>query len=265
MLIAQLSDPHIRAEGELYQGVVDSNRMFAEALAHVHALDRRPDLLVLTGDLVDEGRTDEYRMARRLLSASRIPFLVMPGNHDHRENFRAAFGGDHAYLPKAGPLHWCVDDHAVRIIGLDSCVVGKHHGHIDAEGLAWLARTLARDTVKPTVLMLHHPPFMSGIPYMDAYRCMEAQPLEDVVRSAPNVELVLCGHVHRTMLRRWGGTVICSCPSSTTEIDLQLRADAPPQSHVGPRGCMLHLWDERHGMLSHLSHIGDFAGPYAFA
>ena len=52
MLIAQLSDPHVREAGVLYQDVVDSNRMFAEALAHLHALDRRPDLIVLTGDSV---------------------------------------------------------------------------------------------------------------------------------------------------------------------------------------------------------------------
>ncbi len=264
MLIAQLSDPHVRPEGMLYQGVATSNRMFAQALAHVHALDRRPDILLITGDLVDDGRPEAYTMVRQLLSASRIPFLVIPGNHDDRENFRAAFC-DQPYLPAEGPLHWCVDNHPVRFIGLDSCAAGKHHGHVDARALAWLARTLAQDTAKPTVLMLHHPPFVSGIPYMDIYRCMKTQQLEDVVRAASNIELVLCGHVHRTMLRRWAGTVVCACPSTTTEIDLQLAADATPQSHVGPRGCMLHLWDEAHGMVSHLSHIGAFEGPYGFA
>lgn len=264
MLIAQLSDPHVRPQGELYQGVVDSNRMFAEAIAHVHAIDQRPDLILITGDLVDKGLPAEYAMVRELLSASRIPFFVIPGNHDHRENFRLAFH-DQPYLPKKGPLHWCHEDYPVRLIALDSCPTGHHHGQIDAEGLAWLAWVLAQDRVKPTLLMLHHPPFMSGIPYMDQYRCMETQPLEALVRAAPNIELVLCGHVHRTMLRRWAGTVVCSCPSTTTEIDLQLVPDAKPQSHIGPRGCMLHLWDEASGMVSHVSHIGDFAGPYGFA
>jgi 3',5'-cyclic AMP phosphodiesterase CpdA len=264
MLIAQLSDPHVRPEGKLYQGVADSNRMFSEALGHVHALDQRPDLLLITGDLVDEGRPDEYAMMRELLSVSRIPFLVIPGNHDHRENFRAAFH-DQSWLPAEGPLHWCVDDHPVRVMGLDSCVPGKHHGHIDAQGLAWLAATLALETIKPTLLLLHHPPFVSGIPYMDQHRCLETQQLEEIVRAASNIEVVLCGHVHRTILRRWAGTVVCSCPSSTTEIDLQFAPDAKPQSHIGPRGCMLHLWDETHGMVSHVSHIGTFAGPYGFS
>ena len=233
MLIAQLSDPHIRPKGELYQGVADSNRMFAEAIAHVHALDQLPDLMLITGDLVDEGLPAEYAMVRELLAASRIPVFVIPGNHDHRENFRLAFQ-DQPYLPTTGPLHWCNDDYPVRLIGLDSCPTGKHHGQIDEQGLAWLAGVLAQDRVKPTLLMLHHPPFMSGIHYMDKYRYMTAQALEAVVRAAPNIELVLCGHVHRTMVRRWGGTVLCSCPSTTTEIDLQLAPDAKPQSHIGP-------------------------------
>ncbi len=81
----------------------------------------------------------------------------------------------------------------------------------------------------------------------------------------PNVEIVVCGHVHRSMVRRWAGTVIVTCPSTATEIDLRLAASAEPSSHGGPRGYLLHLWDEREGMTTHANQIGDFAGPYPFA
>ena len=77
MLIAQLSDPHVRPEGVLYQGVVDSNAMFAAAVAHVNALDSPPDLVLLTGDLVDEGRPEEYAMLRRLLGRLGVPVLFL--------------------------------------------------------------------------------------------------------------------------------------------------------------------------------------------
>ncbi|HSV54169.1 MAG TPA: metallophosphoesterase [Burkholderiaceae bacterium] len=87
MLIAQLSDVHVRRKGELYKGVVDSNRMFAEAIAHLQSLDRRPDLVLLTGDLVDEGHADEYANLCKLLKALELPYLVVPGNHDERVNF----------------------------------------------------------------------------------------------------------------------------------------------------------------------------------
>lgn len=264
MLIAQLSDLHVRPPGVLYQGVVDSNQGLEDAIDHVHAMDRRPDLVLISGDLVDEGLPEEYEHLRYMLSRLSIPLLVIPGNHDDRENLRTAFA-DHRYLPRRGPLHYCVDDHPVRIIGLDSTVPGSHHGHIDADGLAWLADTLASNRVKPTLLVLHHPPFTSGIDVMDQYRYVEGAQLRAVVERATNVEIVLCGHVHRSMVTRWANTVVCSCPSTATAIDLRLVASAPPSSHAAPRGCMLHLWDERHGLVSHTSQIGTFDGPYPFA
>jgi 3',5'-cyclic AMP phosphodiesterase CpdA len=259
-----LSDPHVRPDGVRYQGVADSNRSLTEAIEHVLALDRRPDLLVITGDLVDEGQLGEYAVLRKILDRLPVPFLVIPGNHDDRENFRSAFS-DHAYLPKQGPLHYCVDDYPVRIIGLDSTVPGSHHGHIDGAGLRWLDAVLAQNTTKPTLLMLHHPPFACGIPYMDEYRYFDGDALGAVVKRFDNVEIVLCGHVHRSMLTRWANTVVCACPSTVTEIDLRLADSAQPASHIGPRACMLHLWNERDGLVSHISQIGDFEGPYPFA
>jgi len=209
-------------------------------------------------------RLQEYEVALELLTSMGIPYLAIPGNHDHRENFRAAFAHQ-GYLPDVGPLHFCVDDYAVRIVGLDSCVPGRHHGHIDSDGLQWLSKVLQGNTTKPTMVMLHHPPFSCGIPYMDKYGYVDPRPLESVLTLASNVEIVLCGHVHRPMLRRWANTVVCACASTVTEIDLRLQPTALPSSHVGPRSCMLHLWDEQVGLISHTSQIGRFAGPYPFA
>lgn len=264
MLIGHLSDPHVRPRGVPYQGVVDSNQALREALEHLLRGDRRPDLMLVTGDLVDEGRPEEYEVARELLDAAGLSYFVIPGNHDDREQFRAAFG-DLGYLPEEGPLHYCVDRYAVRIVALDSCVPGAHHGHIDAQGLQWLSEVLGRDPARPTLVMLHHPPFACGIPYMDEYRYLDPDPLAAVLVRHTNVELVLCGHVHRPMLRRWAGTVVCACPSTATEIDLRLHPAASPASHAGPRGVMLHLWEPSRGMVTHLSQIGAFAGPYPFA
>jgi 3',5'-cyclic AMP phosphodiesterase CpdA len=263
MLIAQLSDVHVRPRGQRYKGVADSNRMFAEAIEHVQSLDRRPDLVVLTGDLVDEGHPDEYAMAVELLGALEIPYLVMPGNHDERNALRAAFPG-HTYLPAHGPMHYHVDDFAVRIVALDVCVPGRHHGELDDQGLQWLARTLSERPDQPTVVLMHHPPFASGIPYLDGCRFADSAPLAAVLESFSHVEAVLCGHVHRSMVRRWAGTIVAACPSTTTEIALQLRPDAAPQSFLGPPACLLHWWDPAHGLVSHTSYIGHYPGPYPF-
>jgi hypothetical protein len=130
--------------------------------------------------------------------------------------------------------------------------------------LSWLQSTLTADPRKPTIVVMHHPPFVSGISCLDEYRLKETAPLERVIRAQSNVEAVLCGHVHRAMARRWAGTVVLTCPSTVTEICLTLSPGAAPQSCLGPRGCLLHSWSAEHGLVSHTSHIGRYEGPYAF-
>lgn len=263
MLIAQISDLHVRPKGQLYRGVVDSNAQLNSAIRHLYQLDRRPDLVILSGDLVDEGNPDEYAQAAECLSRLTIPYMIVAGNHDNRHNLCNAFPL-HSYLPSRGPLHYCIDDYAMRIVVIDTCSPGVHHGGVDSAGLSWLQTTLCADIQKPTLVVMHHPPFLSGIPYLDGYRYADSAPMEAVLRGFQNIEAVLCGHVHRTIVKRWAGTVIISCPSTATEIALQLNKNAKPQSYLGPLACMLHLWSEEQGLVSHLSHIEHAAGPYPF-
>lgn len=264
MWIAQVSDPHVRPAGQLYKGVVDANAALAGAVAHLNALDPQPDLVLLTGDLVEEGTAAEYAAARAILAPLRAPLRAIPGNHDAREAFRQAFH-DHPFLPEEGPLHY-VDAAAgpVRVIALDVTIPGLHHGEVDAAALAWLEATLKAEPERPTVVMMHQPPIECGVPYLDLYRCHGGAALAALLARFPAVERVLCGHVHRTMLRRFGGTLLCTAPSTATAIALRPRADARPASYLEPPGFLLHQWRPE-GMLTHLVPIGEFAGPYPFA
>ncbi|WP_422035473.1 phosphodiesterase [Reyranella sp.] len=265
MLIAHLSDPHVRPEGVLYQGVVDSNAQFATAIAQVNALDPRPDLLLLTGDLVDHGQGEEYATLSRMLADLDVPLLAIPGNHDEREAFRRAFSGQ-PWLPAEGPIHYAVGDRgAVRIVALDVTLPGLHHGAVSDEGAAWLDRVLTEEPLRPTIVMMHQPPFATGIPYMDPYDCREGHRFAAVIARHPQVERILCGHVHRVMQMRFGGTVLCTAPSTTTAIALQLRADARPASYIEPPAMLLHHWRVGRGLVSHVVPIGTFPGPYPFA
>ncbi|MDI1284456.1 MAG: phosphodiesterase [Reyranella sp.] len=265
MQIVQLSDPHVRPEGVLYHGVVDSNAMFAAAIAHVNALDSAPDLVLLTGDLVDEGSPEEYAMLRRLLAPLAVPVLAIPGNHDNRDAFRKAFH-DHGYVPPAGPINYVADDFGpVRIVALDVTVPGQHHGAVSANGAQWLDDELAAEPGRPTLLMMHQPPFDTGVPYLDLYHCRDGARLAEVVSRHPSVERIVCGHVHRFMQLRFGGAVLCTAPSTTTAIALRLRRDARPASYVEPPALLLHHWRPETGMITHFVPIGTFPGPYPFA
>ena len=264
MLIAQISDLHVRPPGVLYKGVADSNAALGAAIMHLHRLEPRPDLVLISGDLVDEGDPAEYASLAAILATLELPHLLIPGNHDERGALRAAFPA-HAYLPAQGPMHYAIEAHPVRIVAFDCTVPGKHHGQVEEAGLQWLRATLAADTARPALLMLHHPPMETGIPYLDIYGLRGAQALAAVVREFPNVERVLCGHVHRSMQARWAGTLAIACPSTVTQIALRTLPDSRPASYLEPPACLLHAWRPGQGMLTHFSPIGEFPGPYPFA
>jgi len=264
MWIAQLSDPHLRPAGQLLKDVVDSNAAFAAAIAQVNALDPLPDLVLLSGDLTEHGTPAEYAMGRALLASLRPPLLAIPGNHDDREGFRASFAKA-GYLPPTGPLHYAVTVGPLRIVALDVTVPGQHHGEVTAAALEWLAGQLAAAPAQPTLLMLHQPPISCGIPYLDTYRCFGEAGLAALLRQYPAVERVLCGHVHRAMQQRFGGTLLCTAPSTATAIALRTRPQAKPASTLGPAAFLLHHWRPGEGVLTHHVPIGVFPGPFGFA
>ena len=137
-------------------------------MAHVNALDPRPDVVLATGDLVEGGKPEEYARLKRLLAPLAMPVYLIPGNHDAREALRAAFA-DHAYLPASGFLQYASRTQPVRLIALDTLVPGKPHGALCAERLDWLEARLG-ESDRPTILFMHHPPFDCGIDAFDSMR-----------------------------------------------------------------------------------------------
>ena len=87
--IAQLSDSHITT-GPLGGGPAAGLQL---ALARVLALDPRPDCVVVTGDLTDHGRPDEYAALREIIGDFPLPLHLTTGNHDDRDAMVAAFTG----------------------------------------------------------------------------------------------------------------------------------------------------------------------------
>lgn len=264
MLIAQLSDLHIRPRGVLYQDLVDSNAMAEAAIRHLNGMHPRPDIVLVSGDIVDEGLPAEYDHARDLLAAIDRPLFLIPGNHDSRAAFRACFPNQ-PYAALSGPLHIVIDRGPIRVIGLDITVVGEHHGDFDDAAADWLEATLAAEPDRPTILMMHQPPFESGIPYIDEYFCRNGERLAQVISRHPAVERIVCGHVHRFMQLRFAGTLLCTAPSTTTAIALRLTPDAEPASYIEPPALLLHRWTPETGLVTHYVPIGSFPGPLPFA
>ncbi|MFO1160619.1 MAG: phosphodiesterase [Reyranellaceae bacterium] len=263
MLIAQISDMHIKPPGELLYNRVDTAGFLERAVAHVMALDPRPDIVLATGDLVDGGKAEEYALLRRLLAPLAMPVHLVPGNHDARDPLREVFA-DHAYLPGAGFLQYTIEGWPVRLIALDTLVPGKTYGELCAERLDWLEARLA-ESDQPTILFLHHPPFDCGITAFDGHRLLEGEArLAELVRRHGNVERALCGHVHRPIQARWAGTMASIAPSTAHQATLDLHEGAPLSMMMEPPGLALHWWRSGTGLVTHMSYIGNYEGPRPF-
>lgn len=262
MLIAHLSDPHLRARGELYQGIVDSNALFDRALDTLTALDPAPDMVIIGGDLTDEATPAEYATVTEKLARLDMPVHAIPGNHDTREGFRRAFAGA-GHLPETGPLHFCIEG-PVRVIGFDVTVPDAHHGLVDDPAASWLDRTLAEAPDRPTLILMHQPPVDTGISCIDAYKCRGADLLAAVISRHPQVERLLCGHIHRHMQQAFAGTQLICAPSTATAIALRLDPGAPGASWLEPPAMLLHDARRPGPIVTHYLPIGRFDGPYDF-
>ncbi|MCG8273863.1 phosphodiesterase [Aquamicrobium sp. NLF2-7] len=263
MLIAQISDLHIRPKGQLAYGVSETNLYAEQAIHALLRLDPQPDCVLVTGDLTDCGLDEEYEIVAELFSRLPFPVYAVPGNHDRREPFRRTFAAS-GYTAEAGPLNFAVDRGPIRIIGLDSLVAGESHGELAPETIAFLQEELAASPSTPTLVMLHHPPFETGISHMDETRLLdEARDLERIVAANRHIRRVLCGHVHRSIQQMFGGALCQIAPSVGHQVALDLRPDGPSAFVLEPPGFLLHRFANG-DFATHAVNVERAPGPYPF-
>ena len=265
-LIAQISDLHVKPPGVLAYRKVDTAAALARCIAELNRLAPRPDLVVISGDLADTPRREEYDHLERLLAPLAIAFAAVPGNHDDRALLRAALP-DQRFASADGPLNSLRQVGHIDIVLLDSSVPGAPHGELNAATLAWLDTTLAASTTRPALLFLHHPPFVTGISHMDVQNLRNAADLAAILKRHPRARLLAAGHVHRATLTTFAGIAATICPAPNHAVALDLDARLPPSLKIEPPAFHLHAWFPGEGYGSVVTHhvpIGDFDGPHPF-
>jgi 3',5'-cyclic AMP phosphodiesterase CpdA len=263
-LIAQISDTHIKARGALSYRVVDTARHLRECVAHIKNLPQTPDIVVATGDLTDFGRPDEYELLREILGELPLPLYLIPGNHDDRANLRLAFP-DHAYLSQQPEfIQYVIEDLPLRIVALDTTVPGESGGTLCAARLGWLDAQLRARPERPTLILMHHPPFNTLIGHMDRIGLANAGGFKAVLANHPQVLAVLCGHLHRPIDKVWRGILMSTSPSPAHQVALDLAPDAASRFMMEPPAYRLHAWSAEEGWLTHTAYVGKFDGPFPF-
>jgi 3',5'-cyclic AMP phosphodiesterase CpdA len=256
MLIAQITDMHVKPRGELLLGQLDSYRALERAIGRINGCAPQPDLLVATGDLAADGRPEEYAALREILDEARMPYLLLPGNHDDRGNLRDAFPDQPWECGRF--LLYAVDDWPLRVVALDTVVAGQPHGELCPGRCRWLDETLSQQPDRPTVVMMHHPPFATGIAHMDGMGMADPSGLAAVVARHGQIVRILCGHIHRPVQTMFAGAPASVAPATSFQVELKLDDSRGILLTREPAALQLHNWSEEGGLLSHTVYVEEY-------
>jgi 3',5'-cyclic-AMP phosphodiesterase len=260
MLIAQITDLHIGFDRDnLYELNVRRLNMVIDQL---NAMSPKPDLLIVSGDLVENADDKRaYRHMETLVKRWQGPLLWAVGNHDSREGLREVL--PEVQLDENGFVQFEVEHGGLRFVVVDTLDEGRHGGMVCEARAKWLRARLREKKEMPTIVVMHHPPVDTGISWMSALPCEEwVQRVEKAIRPARQVVAILAGHVHRPIATGFAGKRLIVAASTAPQVALDLE-DIDPLHPDGRAliigdapGFAIHYWDGT-TLLSHF----EIAGP----
>lgn len=206
ILIAQVTDCHLPADPQQSYRGINPYLNLRTLLKSVKA--RKPDLLLATGDLSEDGSKRSYQALQARFRPLGVPVLALPGNHDDAGILAETFPGS----PVDGIG---VSEHGSwKIIRLNSCLPGKPEGRLSEKTLTELAGFLDNHGQSPLLIALHHQPVEVGSPWIDKYRLLEPHRLLGLIDRYSNVKAVVWGHIHQAFETYRGATAMLGGPSS---------------------------------------------------
>lgn len=236
--IIHLTDPHLCANDIKVMGLDPLARLKA-ALNTMRDEHADASACMITGDLTDAGDLQAYKILRELISDLPMPVYLTLGNHDHRNSFSEVF--PNALHDENGFVQgsFFVDGTAYIFVDtLDSAHAAE--GAMCEKRLAWLQKTLQKNSEHPVVLFMHHPPFSIGLKWFEPMllRRTDAAKFWRIVTEAGNVRHIAFGHVHVSTSGVMNGISYSASPGTChkildgTSADVATYADSHPSFDV---------------------------------
>lgn len=253
MKLIHISDLHLVSEGTLFG--LDPALRFAAAIDSINAEHGDAELVIISGDLADEGEAAAYALLKRMLAELRVPWRLMLGNHDRRANFYGVFPDyvrdDNGFVQEA------VDHAGIRLVLIDT-LSEPDAGELCERRIAWIAARLEEARDIPVYLFMHHPPFSIGHLMMDRHMLRNAGPFAALVAEHPQIRHLFFGHIHRPLGGSWQRIPISALPAINHQVALDFR-DLPGISGHDGDGAYNVVFIEPDRTIVHLH---DFMTPH---
>jgi len=251
MIIAQISDTHIALD------TPDAERRMRDlerTMIDIDALETPPDVIIHTGDIVHNGRDEEYAAATALLAAARSPVYVMAGNRDDRKSLQKAFSNTDYIDANSEFIEYAIDDFPVRLIMLDTLSLQSNKGDFCRRRVENLQDLANRESSKPVAVFTHHPPFeATQCPDPFQFDTREGMlRLRNALRNIDGLAAIFCGHVHRFDMGDVEGTRALAMPSIATT----LRKGEYPEAMVARPVYQIHRFDPARSFVTQTRIVG---------
>jgi 3',5'-cyclic AMP phosphodiesterase CpdA len=233
MKIIQITDIHLVDRGKHLHSL-DPTQRLETCIADINAKNADADLCILSGDLSHNGAIGAYENLHGLLHDLSIPYHLMIGNHDNRENLLKVF----PEIPRDenGFVQSVIDTAAGRFLLLDTVEQGQNWGAYCGKRKTWLQSQLELSYDRSVYLFMHHPPFEIGIPCLDRIRLMDnADQIHKILEPYKNIKHIFFGHVHRPVAGSWCGIPFSMIRGTNHQVPYDLDAlEKVPKSHEPP-------------------------------
>jgi 3',5'-cyclic AMP phosphodiesterase CpdA len=209
MRIVHISDFHLPSKPDKQVNGTFPYENLKKALGEIKRQNPRPDLVVLGGDLFEEGEKADYRAVFELFDELQLPVHTALGNHDHFPMLKKTGRAQE----NAAAGYYSFDQAGQHFVILNSAGTGKPHGRLEEEQLLWLNADLHEHRFKPVLIFVHHPPFDIGIPWLDKIRLLNAESFWEIIPPfASNILGVFVSHVHIAVACRYRHILLASTP-----------------------------------------------------
>ncbi len=207
--VLQISDCHIGpTETETLLGL-NTNESLHDVIRHVRDNEDAFDLLLVTGDISNNGGARTYRRFLSIIESSKIQhslFAWLPGNHDSPEDMDEALNIEEPVKEiKIG--NWL-------FVLLNTQVPGHTHGNLKEHELNCLDDALANNKDCNVMVFLHHQPVPVGCAWVDTQMVRSEYAFFKILDQYSHVKAVVWGHVHQDFRSHRDGVDLMSTPST---------------------------------------------------